>query len=156
VSAVNYFSGACGGTVLIIGTHMHDWKPEDIDAMLAYLPRLEADGFVPCTWEIIPGSLPYPTYHPDLESMMRLVFGSSAAIDPYGSLPEDPPGLDPHRIGELPREFYESASLDQIRRYLAQLVRAERFCDGSIESQFENGTLFTALRRVRDLRLQMG
>jgi hypothetical protein len=134
---------------------MHEWKPEDMDAMLAFLPRLEAEGFVPCTWEQIPGSLPYPTYHADLDGVRRLVFGSSAAIDPYGSLPEDPEGLEPTRIGELPREFYETATLNQVRRYLAQLVRAERFCDGAIEGQFENGTLLTALRRVREFRAQL-
>lgn len=136
--------------------------------MLALLPIFEDEGFVPAAWikfepQMIDGRLvhrlPYPEYHEKVEEFRSLCFGSTCRIDPYGVLPEDPPGtepgLDTARVITSEAEIAE-ATLNQIRRYLVLCVRAERFCDGYIEGQLKLGKIQAALRRVAELRKSDG
>ncbi len=131
------------------------WLRPDIDAMLALLPLFEDPAFVPCTWtKPAPGEdlfLPYPTYHLTVDELHRLAFGSTAFVDPYAPLPEDAAHPFPTDSPAALPAFIRSASLNQLRRYLTHLFRAERFCDGAIEGQFQNGNLVAVLRRIRDL-----
>lgn len=125
-----------------------EWSREDMVQMLALLPELEAPGFEPCTWCVPPGTLGFPEYHPTIERWRNMVYGTSCAIDPYCTLPEDAPDLDPNRRAVVPLEFFETATLNQVRRYLALIVRGERFCDGCIEDQYKSGRLIAAIKRA--------
>ena len=140
------------------------WKGADIDAMLAMLPVVEAEGFVAATWpetevEIVDGvrhmAMPYPDYHPVVDTLWDLCYRTSAYLDPYAALPEDPtPDGVPFSVlgASFPPEYFRTATLDGIRRYLVLCTRGERFCDGHIASQFESGAILAALRRLRELR----
>ena len=98
----------------------------------------------------------YPVYHPVVQTLWNLGYDSSAFIDPYAVLPEDPKGTEPGTgmIRVLPSpESMAAATLDQIRRYLVLCLRAERFCDGFIGEELkEGGRMRAALRRLRELR----
>jgi hypothetical protein len=46
-------------------------------------------------------------------------------------------------------DYLAGASIDQVRRWLSLTKRGERFCDEHIESQFENGYIVAALKRIQ-------
>ncbi len=52
-------------------------------------------------------------------------------------------------------EYFETATLNQVRRYLMLCTRGERFCDGHVAGEFDSGALLAALRRLRVLRNEM-
>lgn len=145
-----------------------EWLVEDIDLMLELLPIVEKPGFQAHSWPDPPVTsdadgkriyrMPYPNYHEAVERFRTLVYSTSAAIDPYAALPEDPTqdGVPFSVAGtHYPLEYFENATLNQIRRYLVLCTRGERFCDGHIASQFDSGAFQAALRRLRDLRLSL-
>ena len=81
-----------------------------------------------------------------------LIVDTAALIDPYGQLLEDPTqdGIEFSGAGaNLSPEYFETATVNQVRRYLVLLTRGERFCDGYIASQFDEGVLLAAFRRLR-------
>jgi hypothetical protein len=131
------------------------WLRADIEAMLALLPVFESPDFVPCTWtKPAPGEdlfLPYPTYSRSVDELHHLAFASTAYVDPYAPLPEDAQLPFPSDSPATLPEFIQAASLNQLRRYLTHLFRAERFCDGVVEGEFKNCNLVAVLRRMRDL-----
>ncbi len=144
------------------------WTPDDIDRALAILPVVEAEGFVSHTWDgdgrsVVDGrtvtSMAYPVYHPVVRTLWDLGYDSSAFIDPYAVLPEDPEGTEPGTgmLRVLPGpESMAAATLDQIRRYLVLCLRAERFNEGYIGAELkEGGRMRAALHRLRELRAAM-
>lgn len=144
------------------------WSLHDVDLMLALMEVIESPGFDIATWphrepQSLDGrfvrQMPYPDYHSVVDELTRMCYETSTFIDPYGLLPEDPRGLDPDsgatNLLSSPRDM-DSASLDQIRRYLVICTRGERFCDGHIAAEFEKGCLQAAMRRLRKLRRDMG
>lgn len=140
------------------------WSAGDIDRMLELLPIIESPGFVPFTWPELPEryengkrilQMPYPMYHEVVDRMWKLLYETTAYIDPYAPLPEDPTqdGIEFSVMGaHFPPEYFDSATLNQVRRYLVLCTRGERFCDGHIASQFESGSMLAALRRLKNLR----
>lgn len=122
-----------------------------MDKMLDLLPIMEGSGFQIATW---PGGSIYPDYHPVVHQLIDLAYKTSCFIEPYEPLPEDPVGVNPLKLlvhaGDM-----ENASLNQIRRFIVQTTRAEKFCDGAIEDRFLDGRLPAALRRVKQIRESM-
>ncbi len=137
--------------------------------MLELLQPIETPGFQIATWvhpEPIEkdGKLVHAfgrsDYHPVVQEFIPLCCETSAFIDPYKRLPEDPDWLNRRepettRVLEKPADM-ETATLDQIRRYLVILARGERFCGGYIDGQFESGCLQAAIKRLRELRAATG
>ena len=135
--------------------------------MLELLQVMEAPGFQIATWPVhepelrdglVVHQMPYPEYDPVVDRFWELCYKSSCYIDPYAVLPEDPPGLE-HEMDVVdvlraPRDM-EKATLNQIRRYFVLCTRGERFCDGYIQGQFEDGCLRAALLRLAALRAGM-
>jgi len=144
------------------------WPPEGIDAVLAFLPVFEDPHFVPFVWpplrkSIIDGRevthMPYPEYDLKVDEFWSTLARTGGRVHPYNPLPEDPTqeGIPFSVMGVyFPVEYFETATLDQVRRYLSLCTRGERFCDGHIASQFENGSLLAALHRLRELRKVLG
>ena len=141
-----------------------EWLPADIDKILDLLPIIDAPGFQSHVWPDLPDiiengtrimQMPYPTYHEVVDQIWKLLYETSAYIDPYAPLPEDPTqeGVPFSVMGaHFPPQYFEAATLNQVRRYLVLCTRGERFCDGHIASQFECGSLQAALHRLRQLR----
>jgi len=128
------------------------WPREDIERLLDLLPILEAPEFVPATWPKLDNKdgvvqMPYPVYHETVEQLRERVW-AGPKFDPYEALPEDTPETDPRKPN------FETATVNQIRRYLMLCCRDERFCDGHIESQFLSGSIISALRKLGALQWQ--
>jgi len=127
----------------------------------------EDTAFEPFVWpplskQVIDGvevtQMPYPVYDAKVDEFWKAFGASRGHVHPYGPLPEDPTqeGISFSVLGAyFPIEYFESATVDQIRRYFSLCMRGERFCDGYIASQFESGKIVAALRRLRELRRGM-
>ena len=136
---------------------------EAIERLLGLLPAFEAPDFVPATWPprfqideagVRHEHMPYPDYAPEVEQFRDWAPAFTAGIHPYNALPEDetPNGIEFNVLGtSFPLEYFESASIDQIRRYFSLLNRGERFCDGHIGGEFEAGKVQAALQRLAAL-----
>lgn len=95
--------------------------------------------------------VPYPEYHPVVHQWYELLYQTPFYIDPYAALPEDPTpdGVPFSVIGTyFPPEYFKNATLDQIRRYMLLCTRWERFCDGHIAGEFEDGVIQAAFNRL--------
>ncbi len=140
-----------------------DAQCDAIASLLELLPIFEAPDFVPGEWpersyvdkagvRII--NMPYPDYHPSVEAFRERMGALTSGIHPYLALPEDGTPEDiPFSVTgvSFPLEYFETATVDQIRRYFALLNRGERFCDGHIDGEFRSGKIQAALRRLRAL-----
>lgn len=143
------------------------WPVEGIDQVLAFLPIIESPDFIPATWpklddRIVDGKrvtpMPYPEYNPVVDQLWNTFSQSGGFVHPYDALPEDPTedGVTFSVLGaHFPPEYFQTATLNQVRRYLVLCSRGERFCDGHIESEFQSGSVVAALRRLHDLRKTM-
>ena len=139
-----------------------DWPLEGIDRVLTFLPAFESEGFQSCSWFAETAKakgervqLPYPTYSNTVEAFWSAFAETGGWIDPYGPLPEDPAGeLERTKavVATYPIDYLQSASINQIRRYLCKCRRGERFCDGHIDDEFRQGKIVAALRRLQELR----
>ena len=101
------------------------WSKKDIDRMLEVMSVILAPGFEFAVWpepqsEIIDGrpvyKIAYPDYHPVVDKFWKLCYETTAYVQPYAALPEDPPETDPTR-GRFPpssTEDMESATLGQV------------------------------------------
>lgn len=119
----------------------------EMQALVAYLPRLYADGFAPVIrWQGgVKGSdgvisMPYPEYDPLVEAFYRLA--ASACWLDYGYQPEDAARMLKDEA------FVRSASLAQIKAMLTYCVRGERFSDGHWAEMIENGSIRRILEWV--------
>lgn len=144
-----------------------EWAVEDIDSILELLKVVESPDLVAFTWPDLPErvengvtelQMPYPVYHEVVDQLWKLLYETTAYIDPYAPLPEDPTqeGIPFSVLGaHFPPDYFETATLNQVRRYLVLCTRGERFCDGHIAGEFESGSFHAALRRLRRLRSKL-
>lgn len=135
-----------------------------IDRVLELLPAFEDPTFVPAVWPdrgivdergVRHEQMPYPDYHPAVEEFRNRYPAMAGSVHPYHALPEDghPGGVTFSPMGStFPLEYFETATLDQIRRYFMLLGRGERFCDGHIDGEFRAGKIVAALRRIARIR----
>jgi type I restriction enzyme S subunit len=102
--------------------------------------------------------VPYPDYHPVVSQWFDLLYQTPFYIDPYAALPEDPtPDGVPFSVmgAHFPPEYFENATLDQVRRYMLLCTRGEKFCDGHIAGEFESGVIQAAFSRLEILEKSM-
>ncbi|MFN3963496.1 MAG: DUF6508 domain-containing protein, partial [Fimbriimonadaceae bacterium] len=75
------------------------WRPADIDALLDLARVMESPNFEIMTWPDLPDleengtrivQMPYPEYNPVVGRIVEMLYESSAYMDPYATLPEDP------------------------------------------------------------------
>ena len=123
---------------------------QEMQQLVAYLPRLYADGFQPVLrWN--GGSkgedglyrLPWPDYHPLVEEFYRQA-ASECWLD-YEYSPEEA-----YRMLQND-EFTKSASLPQVKTMLTFCVRGERFSDGHWAEMIEKGYIRSILERIAEL-----
>lgn len=138
---------------------------EAIAALLELLPAFEDGEFVPAVWPpwkpndkgVFP--MPYPPYHPLVEEFIARARRLSDGIHPYDALPEDerPGGVQFNVMGtSYKTAWFETATLDQIRRYFVLMNRGERFADGHIEGEFRAGKVVAAMHRLASLLRESG
>lgn len=139
--------------------------PADIEAVLSLKPIFDSlsveefrswNGWEPM--DLPEGGqalhVPYPDYHPVVSQWFDLLYQTPFYIDPYAALPEDPtPDGVPFSVmgAHFPPEYFENATLDQVRRYMLLCTRGEKFCDGHIAGEFEGGVIQAAFARLSDV-----
>lgn len=139
--------------------------PADIEAVLSLKPIFDSlsveefrswNGWEPM--DLPEGGqalhVPYPNYHPVVNQWFDLLYKTPFYIDPYAALPEDPSpdGVTFSVTGaHFPPEYFENATLDQVRRYMLLCTRGEKFCDGHIAGEFERGVIQAAFNRLQQL-----
>jgi hypothetical protein len=127
---------------------------EEIAELLAFLPRLYAEGFTPIerwgggTMEVRGQNriltLPYPVYH---EGVMA--FFQTAAREGWSDH-----GYRPEAAGRMLRDpdRVKGASLSEVRTMLTYGVRGERFCDGHWAALITQGHIRRLLERLARIR----
>lgn len=138
-------------------THVDvNWSPEATVNILRLLGQLLEPDVSICTW-VRPEPkeengklvhyLGWPEYNPLVERFFEGCFAASDPANPYVSLPEDPPELEPGFVLKTESDIAE-ATANQVERWLLLTKRQERFSDGHIEDQFKNGMMRAAHDRL--------
>jgi len=128
--------------------------PEDIDRLMAFLPRLPTDRASVIENEDSSagsGASPIPFHYPGYAPVVEEFFAAASAE--CWSDHE----YDPWVVGPQLEEsgFVEAADLSQIRTLLTFCVRGERFCDGFWGSMIQEGHIRRILKRLMELRREM-
>jgi hypothetical protein len=124
---------------------------QKIDELIAFLPRLTADGFAPVReWgggeKQADGAyvMPWPVYDEVVKELFEAA-GKDCWMD-FDYVPEE--------AGRMleDRALVRQASLDQVKTMLTYCVRGERFCDGHWGAMIEQGHVRRLLERLAELR----
>ncbi|MDG6251257.1 DUF6508 domain-containing protein [Methanocalculus sp.] len=120
--------------------------PEDLSAILQFLPQFEHPDFSPGSVVAEEGHLPWFDYSRSVDEFVQALYKhkfivmfdwgcwQDEAIEYYN---------DPERMA--------NADLPTLRRILTLHVRKERFCAGHLEEMFESGHIVAVLRRLQDI-----
>jgi ADP-ribosylglycohydrolase len=129
---------------------------EDIDALLDYLPLIQAPDFTPGRME---GgeqrpdgafTMPYYVMSEDAAALVRALAGAGFVF------PYDWPGWMQAKGRELMNpQGIASAYLPDLQRLVTAVVRQDRFVEGAIGSAFEHGFFVRVLKRLKELREEM-
>jgi hypothetical protein len=121
--------------------------PKQISQLVAFLPRLYAEGFTPVVrWlggdidENRCFTFPWPEYDPVVLEFIKIA--SRACWNDYEYVPEEA-----WRMLE-DQAFVRTATLAQVRTMLTYCVRGERFCTGHWASMIEQGYIRLLLERL--------
>lgn len=120
---------------------------QQLDAVLAFLPLFEHDGFEFGRWVSGGSAIPHFRYSPEAREFIDVLYEQgilqggdwlswSAAAERYHASPE----------------LLEDADLTAVRRLLTVLVRGERMDEGHLGHSYESGCLLAALRRLKAIR----
>jgi hypothetical protein len=118
---------------------------EAIDAALAFIALLSEPDFTFGEWRTPEGQFPQYIFSPeasrliDALSKLIIVFDWPAWSEEANTLMEDPAAL-------------AKADLPTLRKLITTHLRAERFNEGHLAGQFENGHLLAALQRLKELK----
>jgi hypothetical protein len=125
--------------------------PREVEELVAFLPRLYADGFAPIKeWGGGPKDpdgpyvMPWPRYEEVVEEFFRVA--SNEYWTDYG--------YDPHEAGRLlmNEDAVRAADLPQIKAMLTYCVRGERFGEGHWAAMVKGGHIRRLLERLAALR----
>jgi hypothetical protein len=126
---------------------------DEIDELVAFLPRLTADGFAPIReWgggeKQADGAyvMPWPRYDPVVVRFFDAA-GQDCWMD-FDYVPQEA-----GRMLEDPA-LVRRASLDQIKTMLTYCVRGERFGEGHWGAMIEGGHVQRLLERLAEIRAQ--
>ena len=127
--------------------------PEQIDELIAFLPKLYADGFKApkeMTCENPDGSLSFPNavYEDIVNDFVEV-----ASQDQWCDFHYSP--ATSGNVLENPSLVAE-ASIDQIKSMLTWCIRGERFCSGHLGTVIDSGQLRLLLARLAVIREEMG
>jgi len=118
---------------------------EDLDRLLAFLPKFQVWGFkAVIKWHGLEqtGSeqeCAWPEYHLDIDAFVDLLVLECWNDYEY---------MDKEMFWyNIPR-----AKLDELKTYLTNFYRIERFCDGHMEKVFDEGFIVDILLRLQELK----
>lgn len=121
---------------------------QQIDAIIPFLERFEADGFTVGIWNSPPGQMPWFSFDESVSEFQQVLY-DNGWIDSSFKWPD---------WQETAQEFVaspakiESADARTIQKLLTTHVRKERFCEGNFAAMFENGHIVALLKRLKSIR----
>ena len=122
---------------------------QDIQALVAYLPKLYRHGFKPITQWLTKTEdgalmLPWPEYDETVVRFIDLIESQGCWLDSdYG--PEEAEKMLMDKAG------VRNATIPEVRRMLTLVVRGERFCSGWWSSMIEDGHVRSLLQRLVEI-----
>jgi hypothetical protein len=121
-------------------------SPDDLRALIRYLPILDAEKFSAGKMIFKEGHFPFAVLSADASRFI-------AELHERGFVYafEWPAWSDEANRYFGNHALLEQASLDIIRRLFFVLVRQERFCEGTLLDAFRSGFVVAALRRLEQL-----
>ncbi len=126
-------------------------SPEQIDAVLAFIPAFEREDFVPPSVETRPGQLPNHDFSEALSRFHSAVYDSGFVFSFDWPAWQD----EARRYYDQP-ELLRRADLQVIRKLITVHVRKERFCEGHLPAAVESGHMAAVLHRLKQLRMAPG
>lgn len=121
---------------------------KQIDALLPYLERFEAEGFVAGVWNSPPGEMPWYGHDEAVVEFQQALYDNGWIKSTFNW----PDWQETARQFVETPEKVESADVSTIQKLFTTHVRKERFCEGHLASMFENGHIVSLLRRLKAIR----
>lgn len=123
--------------------------PEQLDAVLRFLPIFEQPGYVFGEWRSPKGHIPYYSMG---REVMDFVLSIQRIIFPFDWSSWQ---------GEAKKyvvapQALETADLMTLRKLLTTHVRMDRFVEGHLGGMLESGHITAILRRLKEIQEQMG
>ena len=123
---------------------------QDIQALVAYLPKLYGDGApLPIMQWIMENPdgtlcLPWPVYDETVDDFIDLIQEQGCWMDA---------GYSPKASYDLlmDKAAVRNATIPEIRQMLTVIVRSERFCAGSWAAAIEDGHVRRVLERLAEI-----
>ena len=125
---------------------------KQFDAILSYLDRFSAEGFTAGTWH-------ENSDHTLWFEFSDLVSEFRQALYDNGWTPRS---FEWPKWQETAQKYVaepgriDSADIETIKKLFTTHIRKDRFCDGHLAVMFENGHIVALLRRLQELRSQIG
>lgn len=124
---------------------------EQIDAVLAYLPLFEAEGYTFGQWVASEGQFPYFRFSDEANRFVNTLYEQNMIIAfDWGSWTEEA-----ERYRTDPAAL-RAADLLTICKLLTVHVRADRFTEGHLAAIFDESHLITLLRQLKRIRADLG
>jgi hypothetical protein len=124
--------------------------PQQLDAVLRFLPIFERPGYAFGEWRGPQGHFPYYAMSRDVEDFIQTLYNQQVIIAfDWMSWHQEVKGYvsDPDAL--------QSADLLTLRKLLTAHVRADRLNEGHLGHVLESGHITAILRRVKTLREEM-
>jgi hypothetical protein len=126
--------------------HQGDDASARLRRLADLLPAIEAEGFIPATFEAPQGQMPYALHADELEELHRLVYADDWIRYDLG-WPTWMESSEARALLEDPAAMRE-ATPEQLARVLTVIVRLERFSDGTMAGAVRSGLVTRLLRRA--------
>ena len=126
------------------------------DRLIALIDKLDNDGFG--TWHVEehkgteddPIEFPYPVYSEAVDEFIDAVY-DFAEKNPDFDLYNYNKVLLERGINKIEEADFDSLDEKSVMAILMCIVREERFCDGLIFDELENGNIQRLLKRLKDI-----
>ena len=124
-----------------------DVSPEQLDAVLKFLPIFESKEFSCGEWVVRKGYMPHFRYDPDVDGFVLALYQQHIVLQFDWVSWKD----EAKRYMASPDSLAE-ADLLTIRKLLTTHHRADRFVEGHLGQIFESGHIVEILRRLKAIR----
>jgi ADP-ribosyl-[dinitrogen reductase] hydrolase len=119
--------------------------PDNLLAVLEFLPLFEQPDFSPGEWITQEGHLPYFSYTPEVLDFIRALSGNGF-IQPFDWMN----WREGEQLVDHPT-LLSKANLQTLRKLLTAHVRADRFSEGHLAATFESGHMTSILKRMAEI-----
>jgi len=124
---------------------------QQLDAILRFLPIFEQSGYVFGEWRSLEGQIPYYSMSREAKDFVQVLYDQQILFSfDWTSWQEEA-----ERHVSAP-EALEMADLLVLRKLLTTHVRKDRFVEGHLASTWECGHITAILRRLKEIREQIG